>query len=34
MLPRLVSPWMRWPNWLLCEVAIGACDLAEVLGMP
>jgi manganese transport protein len=27
-LPR----WTRWPNWLLCEVAIGACDLAEVLG--
>src|SRR6202790_3911190 len=27
-LPR----WSRWPNWLLCEVAIGACDLAEVLG--
>jgi len=25
-------PWMRWPNWLLCELAIGACDLAEVLG--
>jgi manganese transport protein len=24
--------WMRWPNWLLCEIAIGACDLAEVLG--
>ena len=24
--------WARWPNWLLCEVAIGACDLAEVLG--
>jgi manganese transport protein len=24
--------WSRWPNWLLCEVAIGACDLAEVLG--
>jgi manganese transport protein len=24
--------WMRWPNWLLCEMAIGACDLAEVLG--
>ena len=24
--------WTRWPNWLLCEVAIGACDLAEVLG--
>src|SRR5215831_9175940 len=22
----------RWPNWLLCELAIGACDLAEVLG--
>ncbi len=27
-LPR----WTRWPNWLLCEVAIAACDLAEVLG--
>ncbi len=27
-LPR----WTRWPNWLLCEAAIGACDLAEVLG--
>ena len=25
-------PWLRWPNWLLCELAIGACDLAEVLG--
>ena len=24
--------WTRWPNWLMCEVAIGACDLAEVLG--
>jgi manganese transport protein len=24
--------WARWPNWLLCELAIGACDLAEVLG--
>src|SRR6478672_1066275 len=24
--------WTRWPNWVLCEVAIGACDLAEVLG--
>src|SRR5213082_437728 len=24
--------WTRWPNWLLCEVAIGSCDLAEVLG--
>jgi manganese transport protein len=24
--------WSRWPNWLLCELAIGACDLAEVLG--
>jgi manganese transport protein len=24
--------WTRIPNWLLCEVAIGACDLAEVLG--
>jgi manganese transport protein len=24
--------WTRWPNWLFCEMAIGACDLAEVLG--
>jgi manganese transport protein len=24
--------WTRVPNWLLCELAIGACDLAEVLG--
>ena len=24
--------WTRLPNWLCCEVAIGACDLAEVLG--
>jgi len=24
--------WTRWPNYLSCEVAIGACDLAEVLG--
>ncbi|HVP38696.1 MAG TPA: Nramp family divalent metal transporter [Candidatus Saccharimonadales bacterium] len=24
--------WTRWPNWLLTELAIGACDLAEVLG--
>src|SRR5437868_14542947 len=24
--------WTRWPNWLACEFAIGACDLAEVLG--
>ena len=24
--------WTWWPNWLLCELAIGACDLAEVLG--
>src|SRR5262245_54794976 len=24
--------WMRWPQWILSEVAIGACDLAEVLG--
>src|SRR5258708_24054179 len=21
--------WTRWPNWLFCEVAIGACDLAD-----
>ena len=25
-------PWTRWPNWLMSEMAIGACDLAEVLG--
>jgi manganese transport protein len=24
--------WTRWPNWLMTEVAIAACDLAEVLG--
>src|SRR5207253_8400638 len=24
--------WTSWPNWLLSEVAIAACDLAEVLG--
>jgi manganese transport protein len=24
--------WTLLPNWLLCEVAIAACDLAEVLG--
>jgi manganese transport protein len=24
--------WTRLPNWLCCEIAIGACDLAEVLG--
>lgn len=24
--------WTRWPNWALAEIAIGACDLAEVLG--
>src|SRR5437762_8844226 len=24
--------WARWPQWLLCELAIAACDLAEVLG--
>jgi manganese transport protein len=24
--------WTRWPNYLACELAIGACDLAEVLG--
>jgi manganese transport protein len=25
-------PWARWPLWVLCEIAIAACDLAEVLG--
>jgi len=24
--------WTRWPNYLTCEIAIAACDLAEVLG--
>ncbi len=24
--------WTRWPNWIACELAIAACDLAEVLG--
>jgi manganese transport protein len=24
--------WTRYPNWILCEVAIAACDLAELLG--
>jgi len=24
--------WTRWPNWLACELAIAACDLAEILG--
>ncbi|MGZ4811494.1 MAG: Nramp family divalent metal transporter [Terriglobales bacterium] len=24
--------WTRWPNWLASELAIAACDLAEVLG--
>src|SRR5262249_44550209 len=24
--------WTRWPNWILCELAIAACDMAEVLG--
>jgi manganese transport protein len=24
--------WTRWPNWLMSEVGIAACDLAEVLG--
>ena len=24
--------WTRWPNWIFCEIAIAACDLAEVLG--
>jgi manganese transport protein len=24
--------WTRWPNWISCELAIAATDLAEVLG--
>lgn len=26
------SPIVAWPLWILCEIAIVACDLAEVLG--
>lgn len=25
-------PWLTWIQWVLCEIAIVACDLAEVLG--
>ncbi len=25
-------PWLRWPNWIAAEIAIAACDFAEVLG--
>ncbi len=24
--------WTRWPNWFFSEIAVAACDLAEVLG--
>jgi manganese transport protein len=24
--------WTRWPNWITCEIAIAACDLAEIVG--
>jgi manganese transport protein len=24
--------WTRWPNWISCEIAIAATDLAEILG--
>jgi len=24
--------WTRWPNYLSCEIAIAACDMAEILG--
>jgi manganese transport protein len=24
--------WTRWPNWISAEIAIAACDLAEILG--
>lgn len=24
--------WARWPQWIFCEAAIAACDMAEVLG--
>ena len=24
--------WTRWPNYVSCELAIAACDMAEVLG--
>jgi manganese transport protein len=29
---RDLPEWTRWPNYLSCELAIAACDLAEVLG--
>ena len=25
-------PWISWMQWIVCEIAIAACDLAEVLG--
>jgi manganese transport protein len=29
---EFLPAWTRWPNYLSCELAIAACDLAEVLG--
>jgi len=29
---EFLPTWTRWPNYLSCELAIAACDLAEVLG--
>ena len=31
-LPRDVPQAVSYALWVLCEIAIGACDLAEVLG--
>ena len=28
----MMPAWTRWPNWLSCEFAIAACDLAESMG--
>ncbi|HLA38619.1 MAG TPA: Nramp family divalent metal transporter, partial [Candidatus Glassbacteria bacterium] len=25
-------PWITWIQWIICEIAIAACDLAEVIG--
>jgi manganese transport protein len=29
---EFLPAWTRWPNYVSCEIAIAACDLAEVLG--
>jgi manganese transport protein len=30
---ELYSPWVNFCNWILAEIAIAACDLAEIIGM-